>query len=67
MYKRQVLDYSQYVSGVDKTDGQMEAYCIAGIRVKKYYFKLFMHLVDIVCFNTFNYIKKQVIWVDYNS
>lgn len=42
----------------DKGDGQMEAYCTTTTRVKKYYFKLFMHILDIVCSTPINCIKR---------
>ena len=47
------------MGGVDKSGGQMETYCTGRTRVKKYYFKLFMHLVDIVYFNSFQLYKKK--------
>jgi len=43
------------------SDGVIIAYSTARKRLKKYYKKIFLHLLDIVCLNSFLLNKKKTI------
>jgi len=45
--------------GVDKNDGQLQSYNLAQERLKKSYQKMFCHLLDVACLNTFVLYKKK--------
>lgn len=44
---------------VDLADGQMKTYEIARNQVKKYYYKIFLHSLDMVCLNAYLLYKKD--------
>lgn len=52
-----VLDYNKNMGGVDISDN-LHFYTIARDRVKKYYKKMFRHMFDITCINSFIIYKK---------
>lgn len=53
-----VCDYNQTMGGVDKADQQMATYSIMRSQQKKYYKKLFRHLVDQCLLNAYVLHKK---------
>lgn len=54
-----VIDYNKKMGGVDLSDGIIVAYSTARKRQKKYYKKVFLHLLDIICLNSFSLYKKN--------
>jgi len=54
-----VLQYYKNMLGVDRNDGQLQSYKLAQERLKKYSQKMFCHLLDVVCLNTFIIYKKK--------
>ena len=55
-----VQDYATKMGGVDLSDGMIASYTLARKRIKKYYKKIFLHLVDVMCMNAFLLYKKMV-------
>ena len=54
-----VINYNKKMGGVDLSDGIIIAYSSARKRLKKYYKKIFLHLLDIICLNAFILYKKN--------
>jgi hypothetical protein len=54
-----ILQYCKNMLGVDRIDGQLQSYKLAPEHQKKYYHKMFCHLLDVVCLNTFIIYKKK--------
>lgn len=54
-----VQDYATKMGGVDLSDGMIASYTLARKRIKKYYKKIFLHLVDVMCMNAFLLYKKK--------
>ncbi|XP_035216802.1 piggyBac transposable element-derived protein 4-like [Stegodyphus dumicola] len=54
-----IADYNKNMGGIDLTDGQMKTYEIARNQVKKYYYKIFLHALDMVCLNAYLLYKKD--------
>lgn len=54
-----VVDYSKGMGGVDLADQCIVTYSIARRRLKKYYMKMFRHLIDIAVFNAFVIYRKK--------
>ncbi|KAG8223608.1 hypothetical protein J437_LFUL003476 [Ladona fulva] len=52
-----VQDYNLHNGGVDKSDGLMKMYKIARNKPKKYYQKIFRHLIDMTMLNAFSLYK----------
>ncbi|KAG8227089.1 hypothetical protein J437_LFUL007426 [Ladona fulva] len=55
-----VHKYNQNMGGVDKTDGLMNMYNIARNQPKKYYQKIFCHLMDMAMLNGYTIYKKNM-------
>lgn len=53
-----VLDYNKTMGGVDRSDQQMGSYTVMRKQQKKYYKKIFRHLLDQCLFNAFVLYKK---------
>lgn len=47
------LDYFTKLGGVDRSDGIIALYTLAGKMMKMYYKKIFLHLIDVVCLNSY--------------
>lgn len=54
-----VLDYNKNMGGVDLGHGVMVAYTAARNRLKKFYKKIFLQLLDMCCFNAYIIYKKD--------
>lgn len=54
-----VADYNNKMGGVDMSDGIIIAYSTARKRLKKYYKKIFLHLLDVICLNSYLMYKKN--------
>ncbi|XP_015186433.1 PREDICTED: piggyBac transposable element-derived protein 4-like isoform X2 [Polistes dominula] len=54
-----VIDYNKKMGGVDLSDGIIIAYSAVRKRLKKYYKRIFLHLLDIICLNAFILYKKN--------
>ena len=54
-----VQDYATKMGGVDLSDRMIASYTLARKRIKKYYKKIFPHLVDVMCMNAFLLYKKK--------
>lgn len=54
-----VIDYCTKMGGVDRSDGIIASYTLARKRMKKYYKKIFLHLIDVICFNSYVLYKKN--------
>ncbi|XP_023235204.1 piggyBac transposable element-derived protein 4-like [Centruroides sculpturatus] len=52
------VEYSKGMGGIDLADQCITTYSIARARLKKYYHKMFRHLLDITIFNSFILYKK---------
>ncbi|XP_067128002.1 piggyBac transposable element-derived protein 4-like [Centruroides vittatus] len=52
------VEYSRGMGGIDLADHCITTYSIARTRLKKYYQKMFRHLLDITIFNSFVLYKK---------
>ncbi|XP_012273615.1 piggyBac transposable element-derived protein 4 [Orussus abietinus] len=48
-----VFDYNNKMGGVDMSDSIIIAYSTARKRLKKYYKKIFLHLLDVICLNSY--------------
>lgn len=48
-----VVDYNRYMGGVDMSDNCLHFYNVARNRLKKHYIKVFRHLMDMACLNSF--------------
>jgi len=55
-----IFDYNKNLGGVDRNDGQLQSYKLAREHLKKYYQKMFLYLLDVVCLNAFIIYKKKV-------
>lgn len=54
-----IQDYNHGMGGVDLSDQYLVSYSISRKRLKKYYQKMFRHLIDIAMFNSYVLYKKQ--------
>ncbi|KAG8237999.1 hypothetical protein J437_LFUL017655 [Ladona fulva] len=54
-----VQDYNINMGGVDKSDGLMNMYKIASNKPKKYYHKIFRHLIDMASSMHMPFLKKE--------
>lgn len=54
-----IFDYNIMMGGVDRSDQCMDPYAVARKRLKKYYKKLFFHLVDMILHNAYVLYKKD--------
>ncbi|KAK9680994.1 DDE Tnp 1-like zinc-ribbon [Popillia japonica] len=54
-----VVDYNYTMGGVDRLDQHLRNYQIAKTRGKKYYKKIFFHLLDLAVFNSFVLYQKN--------
>lgn len=59
MKPKLVVDYNNTMGGIDRLDQQLHDYQIAKKRGKKYYKKIFMHILDLVISNSFILYKKN--------
>ncbi|XP_067121312.1 piggyBac transposable element-derived protein 4-like [Centruroides vittatus] len=48
-----VLDYNKGMGGVDLADQRINTYAIRKKRLKKFYLKMFLHLIEITVFNSY--------------
>ena len=56
-----VKDYNNSMGGVDRADQHLTSYPIIKKRGKKYYYKIFMHLLDQSIWNSFVIYTKQAV------
>nr|XP_022901407.1 piggyBac transposable element-derived protein 4-like [Onthophagus taurus] len=54
-----VVDYNNTMGGIDRLDQHLHDYAITRKRGKKFYKKIFMHLLDLTVFNSFILYKKN--------
>lgn len=54
-----VIDYNDTMGGVDRMDQRIHDYAITRKRGKKYYKKIFFHLLDVCIFNSFILYQKN--------
>ncbi|XP_046989124.1 piggyBac transposable element-derived protein 4-like [Schistocerca americana] len=54
-----VVGYNKNMGGVDRCNSQLQSYQMARSRLKKYYQKLFRHLLDTACYNAYILYKKH--------
>lgn len=54
-----VLDYAEKMGDVNRNGGIIASYTLARKRLKKYYKKIFLHLIDIICLNSYILYKKN--------
>jgi len=59
MKPKLIVDYNNTIGGIDRLDQHLHDYQISKKREKKYYKKIFMHLIDLVVFNSFILYKKN--------
>jgi hypothetical protein len=61
-----ILDYKQYMGGVDLKDQLLESYLVGRKRTNKWYMKLFQRLLNITVLNALILYRKRIEQLSYH-